>query len=198
MADLTAKQQAFINEYLLDLNATQAAIRAGYAKTTADKKASLWVGKSRESCPENMRHVWDAVNVAKEARSERTEINADWLLKRLAAEADAKLSEIYNEDGSIKSVHDWPEIWQKGLVCGIDVQHITSIAQDEDGNVQPFPATITKIRISDRIKRLELIGRHVNVQAFKDRTETEVPGLKEVLEAVAGTSRGLPSGEKPE
>ncbi|WP_110599813.1 terminase small subunit [Salinicola lusitanus] len=80
--ELTARQSCFVDEYLVDMNATQAAIRAGFAKSTADKKAPLWVGKSRDSCPEGMRHVWDAVNAALKERSARTRITADMVLDR--------------------------------------------------------------------------------------------------------------------
>lgn len=50
MARLTAKQQRFCDEYLIDLNATQAAIRAGYSKTTADK-ASDWINEKSQDKP---------------------------------------------------------------------------------------------------------------------------------------------------
>lgn len=81
MGELTAKQQRFVEEYLVDLNATQAAIRAGYAKTTAEKKAPVWVGKSRESSPYPA--VWDAVDDALRKRSEKTGITAEYVLKSL-------------------------------------------------------------------------------------------------------------------
>jgi len=95
---LNARQQKFVDEYLLDGNAMQSAIRAGYAETTALAKSYLWVGKSRKDCPKTMQHVWDAVQKAKQERSERTKIDADWMLKRLAEEADAELADIYNEE----------------------------------------------------------------------------------------------------
>lgn len=78
---LTAKQQVFVDEYLKDLNATQAAIRAGYSATTANKKAPLWVGKSRDKSPYPM--IWDAVQVAMDERAKRTQIDADYVLNTI-------------------------------------------------------------------------------------------------------------------
>lgn len=71
---LTERQEAFIREYLVDLNATQAAIRAGYSKKTA-----------KETGYENLTkpHIQKAIADAIEKRSERTEITQDWIISKL-------------------------------------------------------------------------------------------------------------------
>jgi phage terminase small subunit len=71
---LTPKQQAFVAEYLCDLNATQAAIRAGYSAKTADRIGPELLGKT---C------VREAIAEAKAARAERVEITADYVLRNL-------------------------------------------------------------------------------------------------------------------
>lgn len=71
---LTAKQQRFVAEYLIDLNATQAAIRAGYSAKTAEV-----IGYENLSKPQ----IAEAVQVAIKARSERTEITQDYVLKTI-------------------------------------------------------------------------------------------------------------------
>lgn len=68
---LTPKQEIFVREYLVDLNATQAAIRAGYSEKNADKIGSELLGKTR---------VKAAVDAAISARSKKTEITAEWVL----------------------------------------------------------------------------------------------------------------------
>ncbi len=70
---LTPKQQRFIDEYLTDLNATQAAIRAGYSKKTAAQ-----VGFENLRKPQ----IAAAVSRAKQERSEATKIDAEWVLKQ--------------------------------------------------------------------------------------------------------------------
>lgn len=71
---LTPRQEAFVAEYLLDLNATQAAIRAGYSAKTADRIGPELLGKT---C------VRDAISAAKSKRAERVEVTADYVLRNL-------------------------------------------------------------------------------------------------------------------
>lgn len=71
---LTPKQQAFVAEYLVDLNGSAAARRAGYSAKNADKIASELLGKTR---------VREAIAAAMEERSKRVEIDADYVLKNL-------------------------------------------------------------------------------------------------------------------
>lgn len=68
---LTAKQQLFVSEYLIDLNATKAAIRAGYAEKAAQEQGSRLLSNVM---------VADAIAKAMKARSERTEITQDYVL----------------------------------------------------------------------------------------------------------------------
>lgn len=151
---LTPKQSRFVDEYLVDLNATQAAIRAGYSARNATK-----IGHQQ------LQHELVAAAIAKrkEERSQRTGIDADWVLNRLADEADADLADLYDETGALKPVQDWPAIWRKGLIAGVEVEEIKS----EGVTI----GLVRKIKISDRIKRIELIGKHVSVQAFREQVE---------------------------
>lgn len=151
---MTPKQQAFVNEYLIDLNAAQAAIRAGYSKKTARK-----IGCENLTKPD----IASAIVEAKEARAELTKIDAAWVLKRLSDEVKADLAELYREDGSLKPVAEWPLVWRQGLVSGLDV--------DEEFDEGVKVGRVSKVKLSDRIKRLELIGKHVDVQAFTERKE---------------------------
>ncbi len=156
---MTPKQTKFVREYLLDLNATQAAIRAGYSQRTAAS-----IGQENLRKPE----IATAIAAAKAERSERTKVDADWLLLRLAEEAEADVADIYDEHDNLRPVAEWPLIWRKGLVAGVETVR-ERVGEDEHGN--PEYATVQKVKLSDRIKRLELIGKHIDVQAFKERVE---------------------------
>lgn len=79
VAKLTPKQEAFIREYMVDLNATQAAIRAGYSGKNTDKIGSQLLGKSR---------VKAAIIEAQKERAERVQLDADWVLARLKLISD--------------------------------------------------------------------------------------------------------------
>lgn len=149
---LNPQRRRFVEEYLVDLNGTEAAIRAGYSRRSAKAQASQLL-----AVPE----VQAAVSEAQASRSARTKIDAEWVLKRLADEAEADVADLYDESGALKPVKDWPLIWRKGLIVGMDVEEIR-----EDGVVV---GVIRKPRFSDRTKRIELIGKHVGVQAFREQ-----------------------------
>lgn len=72
---MTPKQARFVQEYLIDLNATQAAIRAGYSKNTAHT-----TGHENLSKPE----IVEALAAAQSERAERVEITADYVVRNLA------------------------------------------------------------------------------------------------------------------
>ena len=168
MKELTPKQARFVEEYLIDLNATQAAIRAGYSAKTANDQ----IGKLLATP-----HVKAAIEAGKVSRSERTQIDAAWVLRRLAAEAEADMADIYFENGAIKPVHEWPKIWRQGLVAG--VEHVE--VKDAEGNATGD--VVVKIKVSDRVRRLELIGKHVGVQAFQENIA--VSGVEALADRVA-------------
>lgn len=168
---LNPRQQRFVDEYLLDLNATQAAIRAGYSAKTAGA-----IGEENLKKPE----IAAAVKTAVDARAERTQIDAEWLLVRLAEEAQADVNDLYDENGHLKAVADWPLIWRQGLVAGIETVR-EKVGENENG--EPEYTIVQKIKLSDRTRRLELIGKHVDVQAFLERRQVEVVDPFAELEA---------------
>ncbi len=153
---LTHKQILFAKEYLKDLNATQAAIRAGYSKKTAKQIATENLSKPA---------IAAAIQAGCKKRMEKVEVDADWVLQRLVEEAEADVADLYRDGGGLKPPHEWPMAWRKGLVAGVDVH----FERGEDGEA----GTTTKVRLSDRIKRIERIGKHVDIQAFQDKLAVE-------------------------
>lgn len=177
---MTPKQQRFVDEYLIDLNATQAAIRAGYAERTAEQQGYQLLQNTS---------VASAVAEAKDKRASETAIDAAWVLKRLADEAVADLGDLMADDGSLKAIHEWPLIWRQGLVAGIEVEDLFEGRGEDREKI----GRIHKVKLSDRIKRLELIGKHVGVQAFKERLEVDV---SEDLAAVIAARRAKVHGDQ--
>lgn len=175
---LNAQQQRFVDEYLLDLNATAAAKRSGYSERTAYSQGQRLL---------KVVEVAAAIEAALTARAERTKIDADWMLKRLADETAADVNDLYDESGHLKPVKDWPLIWRQGLVAGIESVS-EKVGEDEDGN--PVMATVRKVKLADRAKRLDMLGRHVDVQAFRDRVDVHVVDPYTELEAARSARRG--------
>jgi len=159
MAKLTAKQQIFCDEYLIDLNATQAAIRAGYSKKTAKEIATENLSKPA---------IKEYLSIRQQDRQERTEIKADYVLNRLHDIDNMDVMDILNEDGTLKPIKDWPRVWRISL-SGMDVAELFEGGGDE----RVLAGMLKKIKWPDKLKNLELLGKHVTVGAFKDSVQHE-------------------------
>jgi len=184
---LTVKQSAFVDEYLIDLNATQACIRCGYAPRTANRTATKLLSNAV---------IQKRIAQRMQERSERIKIDSDYVLQRLVAIDQMDIADIHNEDGSIKPVKDWPEIWRE-FISGIDVSEVF----DGSGDQRKLSGVLKKIRWPDKLKNLELLGKHVGVQAWRERTTADIDEstrdfLGEILDAIDGTTKGLPCATK--
>ncbi len=135
MTSLTKKQELFCIEYLVDLNATQAAIRAGYSEKTAQAIGA-----------ENLTKPLMAEEITKlfKERASKVKVNADWVL-----------------DQAVK-LHN--RCMQTEPVLDRNGEHI----KDEDGN------SLYKFEHAGASKSLELIGKHIDIQAFKEKVQNDV------------------------
>ena len=180
MTKLTAKQEMFCREYLIDLNATQAAIRAGYSK-----KTSRVIGLENLAKPGVAARISDLMK----KRSDKVEINSDYVLKRLVDMDQLDIVDILDDEDRLKPVSKWPKEWRQSI-SAFDVTVIAAGSSGDD------PITfLKKIKWIDKAKILELIGRHVEVQAFKDRVSQEHSidtTLKSILGGLDGSSTGIP------
>ena len=165
---LNARQQRFIAEYLIDGNATRAAIAAGYSKKTARS-----IGQ----------RLLTNVDIAKEL-SQKTnaictelEISARKVLQGIAQLAYFDPRKLFDEDGRLKPITELDDITAMA-VAGIDVQSLYS--HFGKGQAQEI-GTISKIKLADRGLNLERLGRHLKL--FTDRVE--VTDSEEILKALA-------------
>jgi phage terminase small subunit len=159
---LTNKQRRFVAEYLKDLNGAQAAIRAGYSERSAKQQAEALLSKP---------HIQAAVSEAQAARSKRTEIDQDYVLARMVEIDQMDVLDIMTDDMALKPVSQWPRVWRQYL-SGFDLAEMFAGQGDERALV----GILKKIKWPDKVKNLELLGRHLGM--FKDKldvTVTEVP-----------------------
>lgn len=168
MANLTPKQQRFVEEYLIDLNATQAAIRSGYSERTANEQgARLLVNVS----------VQQAIQEQQSKRSERVQVDADYVLKRLVEIDQMDVLDIMDDQMKILPLRDWPKIWR---------QYISNI---ENLELSDGEGCFKKIKWPDKVKNLELLGKHVSVGAFKDKVEhsgkLEIQSLSDLMDELS-------------
>lgn len=144
MAKLTPKQERFCEEYLIDLNATQAAIRAGYSANTANRIASELLSKL---------DIQNRIAELKAERSKRTEITQDRVVKELAAMAFAKATDY-------ACVED-------GIVIIKPTSMLTPLQQVAIVGIKQTRAGI-EIKL-DKSRALEMLGRHLGM--FNDKLE---------------------------
>ncbi|MGS6190928.1 terminase small subunit [Enterobacter asburiae] len=163
MAKLTDKQELFAREYLKDLNATQAAIRAGYSEKTAKE-----VGYENLTKP----HVLELVAELKAQRVEQTGIDAAYVLRRLVEIDQMDAADILDDEGGLLPISAWPKVWRTSL-SGLDLNRLRMAGKNDEEDIE---TTIQKIKWPDKVKNLELLGKHVNVQAFREQTATEITG----------------------
>ena len=144
---MTKKQKLFVEEYLIDLNATQAAIRAGYSPDTAGS-----IGGENLKKPE----ISAASAKAMAERSRRTGINQDRILQEIAKLALVNIDDVVDlETGEIKE-----SATKEDLAC---IQSI-KIKPTEFG-------TEREIKFYDKKGSLEMAGKHLGM--FKDKLELE-------------------------
>lgn len=161
MAKLTDKQELFAREYLKDLNATQAAIRAGYSEKSA----------AAQGCENLIKpNVAERIIELKNERNDEVGIDAAYVLRRLVEIDQMDVLDILLPNGELKPIKDWPKTWRTTL-SGMDV---TEMAGDD-------PGFLKKIKWPDKVKNLELLGKHVTVQAFKENVKTEQSGILQVV-----------------
>lgn len=157
---LTPKQLRFVEEYLKDLNATQAAIRAGYSAKTASSQGERLLRNAE---------VARAVAERMQARSEKTQIDAGYVLSRLVEIDQMDVLDILQDDGSLKPVREWPKVWRQYL-SGFDLAELF----EGRGDDRQLVGVLKKVKWPDKVRNLELLGKHVNVNAFKEQLDVNV------------------------
>lgn len=151
MAKLTAKQQRFIEEYLIDLNATQAAIRAGYSVKTANEQGSQLLAKLS---------IQQAIAEKMAERSKRTGVNQDRVVLELAKIAFVKMTDVVDSNGRIRA-----GATEDDLSC------IESIKYKESDN--EYGGSIEReVKIASKLKALELLGKHLGM--WNDKVDLNI------------------------
>ncbi len=175
---LTAKQERFVQEYLIDLNATQAAIRAGYSEKTASV-----VGCENLTKP----NVAEAIAEAKLERSERTEVTQDQVVRELSRLGFSDLRHVMTDDGALK----FPSEWDDNTAASIaSIEVVTRPTGEKDDQDRPVVEHIHKIKTWDKNTALTNLGKHLAM--FVDRTQVEPSdALSELLSAVAKGSKRI-------
>ena len=158
--NLTDKQRVFCEEYIIDNNATRAAIAAGYSEGTSDVQGSRLLKNVK---------VAKEINKLQEARSQRTEITADRVIKELAKIGFVDIKDYLSfgtekvkagTDNSGQPIHEYQTVVQLKDSEEVEGKAISEV-QLKDGAL--------KFKLHDKMKALEDIGRHLGM--FNDKID---------------------------
>ena len=158
--ELTDKQKAFVNEYLIDLNATQAAIRAGYSAKNAGKIGPELIGKTR---------IANEIQKAMAKREKRTEITQDRVLKELATIGFFQITDFMKVDKGQLVIKDTSDVELENIPA------ISGIKATQFG---------LDVRFHDKVKALELIGEHLGMWSGNTGNADSLARLDEILSEV--------------
>ena len=151
MAKLTDKQRRFVDEYLIDLNGTQAAIRAGYSAKPANEQASRMLANVS---------IQQAVSEAMAERSKRTGVNQDRIVLELARIAFLKMTDVVDSEGRIKE-----NASEDDLACIESIKY-------KHSDTETGSSTEREVKTASKLKAMELLGKHLGM--WNDRLDVNV------------------------
>jgi phage terminase small subunit len=167
--ELTLKQERFIEEYLIDLNATQAAIRAGYSEKTARSQGQRLLTNV---------DIQEAIQKAMNKRSKRTEITQDRVLQELAKVAFADIKDFVSFRTE-KTVMDYDSEGEPVAAYShvIDLKNSDEIDGAVISEVSLKDGQL-KFKLHDKMKALQDIGRHLGM--FTDNSNVNITSTKKL------------------
>ena len=168
---LSAKHEAFCREYIKDFNGTQAAARAGYSERTSNEQSSRLLAKA---------NIQARIAELQSERTERVQIDADYVLRRLHEIDQLDVADILTDAGDFLPIKQWPKAWRISL-SAIDIQIISS----GDNEV-----ITKKVKWPDKTRNLELLGKHVGVNAF---TKEQAAPTDDLASSISKLIDKLPS-----
>lgn len=162
---LDARKETACQEYVLNGGDRSKAYRKAYPQSkrwkdkTVHEKASRLFSEDKVKARVNQLQL-EAAKIAEE----QFKVDAAYVLQRLTEIDQMDVLDILADDGSLKPVREWPKVWRTTL-SGLDINRLSSIGKGDDA----IESVLQKIKWPDKVKNLELIGKHVEVQAFKDQ-----------------------------
>lgn len=164
---MTDKQRRFCEEYLIDLNATQAAIRAGYSPKSASVTGAKLLTNAK---------VRARIGAAMAEQSKRTGVNADRVIRELARIAFVNPTDVVNTDKA--TVLPGASKDDTAAIASVKVKTSTT---DSGESVE------REIRFHDKNKALELLGRHLGM--FNDKLNISAEGIVQIIDNIPDTQQ---------
>lgn len=153
------RRARFVDAYLLEPNATKAAIAAGFSRKTARSMGSRLLTNV---------DIWQAIAEAREARARRTEVDQDRVVQELAAVGFADMADflVLGPNGSV--TFDWSKI---PPAASRGILELVVDEYTEGSGDAAKPVRRTKLKLQPKIPALELLGRHLGMFVLKHKHE---------------------------
>lgn len=148
---MTPKEARFVAEYLKDLNATQAAIRAGYSAKTANRIASRLLSKV---------DIAERVSEKQASQLEAADLTATRTLEEMRRLAFSNVRNLFDDHGNLKPIHTLSE---EDAACLAGLEVVKKNITAGDGQMD----TVIKVRVWDKPRTLEMLGKHFSVLTEK-------------------------------
>lgn len=166
------RHEEFCHEYLKTLSAQEAGKTVGF-KT----RQHAWDVLQREEVEERIAFL-------NGQRLSRVDVDADYVLRRLVEIDQMDVLDIMDDNFCLKPISEWPKVWR---------QFVSNIENNEEfegyGEDREQSGWLKKIKWPDKVKNLELLGKHIAVGAFKEKVEHDVSDpLKELLQRASGNT----------
>ena len=179
---MTDAQKRFCDEYLIDLNATRA-YKVAYSRCKKDETANVNGSKLLRNTK-----VQEYIAERMKEREQRTEITQDIVIKELAKIAFLDIRKLYTENGQLKNIAD------------IDSDTAGAISQLETleeyegyGDDREKIGDTQKVKLLDKTKALELLGRHLGI--FNDKIDVNVKEKEEKKNAISDILNQMQSAD---
>lgn len=169
MSGLNDRQRIFVEEYLIDRNATQAAIRAGYSQKTAYSIGQRLLKKVE---------IQEAIKKRTEARIRRTDITADFVLTEIMKVASADAS-------------DFVKVGKRNRVQIIPTEEIPKDKLAALSGVKRGKNGELEVKLYDKLRALEMLGKHLGLFDKSQKDEADQAALAEFLKAASPTEEDI-------
>ena len=177
-AKLSELQKLWAKLYVKhNFNATRAAREAGYSD-----------GPNGDGCQrrgyENSHNTLVLIEVARlvEERNKRLQVDADFVLNRALEFDSLDIADILDDENGILPMKQWPKAWRTSI-SGLDFGEIIAARNDPTKLIQ----LLKKVKLPDKQKNLELIGRHVDVRAWEKEAGVAITGSNVMLVPTAAS-----------
>lgn len=179
---MTDAQKRFCDEYLIDLNATRA-YKVAYSRCKKDETANVNGSKLLRNTK-----VQEYISKKMKEREKRTEITQDMVIKELAKIAFLDIRKLYTENGQLKNIADM-DSETAGAISSLEtLEEYEGYGDDREkiGDTQ-------KVKLLDKTKALELLGRHLGI--FNDKMDVNVQEKEEKKNAISDILNQMQSAD---